>query len=331
MEAEKILIVEDNNPLREGLKVLLNNAGYIVFTAGNGKAALEVMENITPNLVLTDILMPVMDGFEFFNQVRMRNEWLSIPIIFMTAKQERSFMMRGKQLGADDYLIKPVDSPELLTTIRSRLERNRELQYVQMQESYESSLIMLASAIEAREKCSERHIRAVSDISIIISKQMGWTNDHQNNLKFGAILHDIGKIYLREDLLTKKGKLIESEWEEIKQHPIVGAEMLHGIPLLAPATSTILYHHERWDGKGYPEGLAGNDIPIDARIVAVADAFSAMVSERVYRPAYPIEIAYQEIIGNSGRRYDPTIVTAFRYAWDQGEIQRVILPDPVDR
>ena len=317
MAGETILIVEDNDVLREGLEAILETEGYSVLTAGNGMGGLEQLKSLPPDLILADISMPEMNGYEFFEAVRAQPEWVSIPFIFLTARRGREDIYAGKRLGAEDYLVKPVTRGELITTITSRLSRSQELLLAQLQQAYESSLIMLANAIELRDHYTRGHVERVRDHAVAIAKHQGWTDAQLNHLMYGSILHDIGKIHIMENVLTKPGPLNESEWEIMKNHPVVGMEMVKNIPFLAPAIPVILHHHERWDGHGYPYGLAGEQIPQAARIVAVADSLDAMISSRNYREALTPEQAYKEILRCSGRHYDPDVVKSFQSVWNE--------------
>ena len=319
-----ILIAEDNEVLRTAVEEMLTIDGYVVLTAENGVEALTYMKSLTPDLILSDIAMPEMDGIEFFQQVRQNPDWLSIPFVFLTARGTKGEILEGKGLGAEDYLVKPIESDELLTIVQSRLARSQQLRMAQLRESYKSSLLMLANAIEARDQYTRKHVDRVMAYAILLAKEMGWQGNRLEELRFGAILHDIGKIHVRETTLCKNGPLNDEEWEEMRQHPILGADMIRDIDYLKPAEPAIRYHHERWNGKGYPYGLAGDKIPIMARIIAVADTFDAMTTTRAYRKALPVEAAYNEIVSGSGERYDPLVVDAFLRAWDTGEIQRVL-------
>ena len=317
MAGETILIVEDNDVLREGLEAILVTEGYSVLTASNGMGGLEKMKSLPPDLILADISMPQMNGYDFFEEVRAQPEWVSIPFIFLTARRGREDIYAGKRLGAEDYLVKPVTRSELITTITSRLSRSQELLLAQLQQAYESSLIMLANAIELRDHYTRGHVERVRDHAVAIAKHQGWTDAQLNHLKYGSILHDIGKIHIMESVLAKPGPLDESEWDVMKNHPVVGMEMVKNIPFLAPAIPVILHHHERWDGHGYPYGLAGEQIPKAARIVAVADSLDAMVSSRNYREALTPDQAYKEIMRCSGRQYDPDVVKSFKGVWEE--------------
>jgi putative two-component system response regulator len=317
MAGEIILIVEDNDVLRQGLQALLEAEGFAVHTAIHGLDGLEKVKACPPDLILADISMPEMDGYAFFEAVRARPEWISIPFIFLTARRGREDVFAGKKLGAEDYLIKPVTRQELVTTIRSRMARSHQLLLAQLQQAYESSLIMLANAIELRDQYTGGHVERVRDYAAAIAEQMGWTTTRINHLNYGSILHDIGKIHILENVLSKPGPLNEDEWDEMRQHPMIGVEMIKNIPFLAPAMDVVRSHHERWDGKGYPEGLAGEAIPLSARIVAVADALDAMTTSRYYRPRLTPDEAFHEVQSCRSSQFDPAVVNAFEYAWDQ--------------
>jgi putative two-component system response regulator len=319
-----ILVVEDNDITRQGLKLVLETDGFSVITAIHGLDALEKMEGKRPDLILCDISMPEMDGFVFFDTIRQRMEWVSIPFIFLTARGSHEDVYEGKKIGVEDYLIKPVDRKELLTTIHSRISRNQQVLLAQLSQAYQSSLIMLANAIELRDEYTRGHIERVMEFAIAIGRQLDLTPANVSALKFGSILHDIGKIHVREEILRKVEPLDEDEWAEIKQHPIVGAELIRNVPYLAHAVPVVRHHHEHWNGTGYPDGLAKGAIPLEARIVAIADALDAMTTARIYRRARSPQIAYKEIVKLSGLWYDPVVVEAFQAAW--GEIKQRLLP-----
>jgi putative two-component system response regulator len=328
MTEETILLVEDSDVLRQGLKSLLEQENYQVITGGNGREALKKMELKTPDLILADILMPEMDGYALFEAVRTRPEWISIPFIFLTARRERKHILAGKRLGAEDYLLKPISPEDLLTAIRSRLGRSQQLLLAQLQESYEASLIMLANAIEVRDPYTRGHVERVMNYAQTIAEYHGWSSTEINNLRFGSILHDIGKINIPENILRKSGSLSEEEWVEMRKHPEMGAELVKGIHYLDPAVPVILYHHERWNGSGYPFGMKKEDIPLSARIVAIADSFDAMTTKRPYRDELTPEQACNEVISGSGIQYDPLMVEAFKHAWETEKITEIFLAFP---
>lgn len=323
-EPIKLLVVEDDPAMLIAFQDVLKGAGFEVLTASNGEAALNLLVHTHPALILSDISMPIMDGYELFEAVRQQPGGASIPFIFLTARGTREDIFAGKSLGADDYITKPVTTQELLSAVRARLQRSDELMLAQLKSAYKDSLFVLANAIEARDSYTHAHMKRLGLYAKALGNQLGWEGPRLEVLEFGAILHDIGKIYIPESVLRKSGSLSDEEWVEMHKHPEVGALMIRDIPYLAPAIPLVLHHHERWDGKGYPAKLNGEDIPEGARLLAVADAFDAMTSHRSYRQAMSIEDAYAEIRNGSGGQFDPNIVKAMEKCWDSGVIHKII-------
>jgi len=322
-DKETLLIVEDNDALREGLGEMLSMEGFTTLTAANGRQALLIMNGSIPDLILSDITMPEMDGFAFFKAVRSRPDWLAIPFIFLTARGEKKDVLAGKNLGVEDYLVKPLTRDELVTAVRSRLNRTRQLKMAQLQQAYEASLTALANAIDLRDEYTRGHVERVRNYALILAEHLGFPEKQLEHLRFGAILHDIGKIHISEQTLLKDAALSDEEWLEVLRHPINGADMIKDIPYLAAAVPIIRYHHERWDGSGYPDHLMGKAIPAGARIVAVVDAFDAMTTNRPYGKRRSLEEACQEILNCSGTQYDPEVVNAFQIAWKAGQIHQI--------
>jgi len=320
----KLLVVEDDPAMLIAFQDVLKGAGFEVLSASNGEAALELLGHTKPALILSDISMPIMDGYELFEAVRRQPGGSSIPFIFLTARGTREEIFAGKSLGADDYITKPVTTQELLAAVRARLQRSDELMLAQLKHAYKDSLFVLANAIEARDSYTHAHMRRLSLYARALADQLGWDDARLEILEFGAILHDIGKIYIPESVLRKDSSLSDEEWVEMRKHPEVGALMIRDIPYLAPAIPLVLHHHERWDGDGYPAQLNGEEIPEGARLLAVADAFDAMTSDRPYRKAMPGEVAYTEIRTGSGKQFDPAIVQAMEKCWESGEIHRIL-------
>src|SRR3990170_2980517 len=320
-----LLVVEDDPAMLVALRDILEGAGFDVHTAVNGRDALDVLADVRPALILSDISMPVMDGIQLFETVRKRPSGMAIPFIFLTARGTREDIFAGKSLGADDYITKPITSHELLAAVQARLQRADELMVAQLQAAYKASLRTLANAIEARDQYTRDHVERVNGYAQALASELQWDEERRDALEFGAILHDIGKISVRESILTKDGPLNEEEWVEIRQHPTIGARMIQGIPYLAPAIPVVLYHHERWNGSGYPEGLSGEDIPDEARLLAVADTFDALTSDRPYRKAKPAADAYEIIKEEEGRLFDPEMVSALERCWKRGDIARILM------
>lgn len=318
-----LLIVEDNHDLRNGLKDILTFEGFTVLAAANGREAIDQMKAVSPDLIISDITMPEMNGYEFFDAVRDRPDGIAIPFIFLTARGERDDVMKGKNLGAEDYLVKPVTRSELVNAVQSRLTRFRQLQMAQMESAYQYALTALANGIEVRDRYTRGHVERVTNYSLAIAEQLGWRGKRLEGLRFGAILHDIGKIFVNEEILSKAGALSEKEREEMLQHPNNGAEMVRDIAYLQVAIPVIRFHHERWDGSGYPEGLVGEQIPMDARLIAVADVFDAMTTDRPYHRAETLEKAFEYILSMSGKHFDPLVVHAFQRVWESGKIHQI--------
>ncbi|HLB64041.1 MAG TPA: HD domain-containing phosphohydrolase [Anaerolineales bacterium] len=315
-----LLVVEDDPAMLIALRDILEGAGFRVCTADNGEAALEVFASERPALVLSDISMPVMDGIGLFESVRKLPGGTMTPFVFLTARGTREDIFAGRSLGADDYITKPITSQELISAVRARLSRADEMMVAQLRTAYKDSLRVLANAIEARDHLTRDHVERVSAYAQAMGREMGWGSQKLEALEFGAILHDIGKIAVREATLTKAGPLSPEEWEEMRQHPEVGARMVQGIPYLAHAVPIVLHHHERWDGSGYPHGLKAEEIPEEARLMAVVDVFDAMTSDRPYHPAYSPEHAREEILSLSGQQFDARMVQAFAACWDRGDL-----------
>ena len=320
----KLLVVEDDPAMQVAFRDVLNGAGFEVLTASNGEAALKLLRDTQPALILSDISMPIMDGYELFEAVRRQPGGAGIPFIFLTARGTREDIFAGKSLGADDYITKPVTTQELLAAVRARLQRSDELMLAQLKSAYKDSLFALANAIEARDSYTHAHMKRLNLYANALGKQLGWENPRLEVLEFGAILHDIGKIYIPDSVLQKDGSLSEEEWVEMRKHPEVGALMIRDIPYLAPAIPLVLHHHERWDGSGYPGALNGENIPDGARLLAVVDAFDAMTSDRPYRKALSAEQAYAEILNESEKQFDPRIVQAMERCWDAGIIHQIL-------
>jgi putative two-component system response regulator len=323
MNDETILIVEDNDSLRIGISEMLTLEGYSVLSARNGVDAVELLKTNLPELILSDVMMPEMDGYDFYSEVRSHPELISTPFLFLTARTDPEDTLKGRTLGADDYLTKPISRDELITTIRSRLNRSRQVKLAQIEQAYVASLTLLAGAIEARTFISNTHVERVTETSLLLASFLGWSERSLTGLRFAAILHDIGKLHIPDRILLKEKTLTEREWSEIKRHTLIGVEMIRDIPFLSEAIPIIRYHHERWDGNGYPDGLTAMAIPPGARILAVVDSFDTMVSPRVYAKQLNVSTALDELNRLAGLKYDPTLVQALQDVWQTGKLQKI--------
>jgi putative two-component system response regulator len=320
---ETLLVVEDDLPMLKALRDILEGAGYQVRTATHGQEALELVKDEPPELIISDISMPVMDGFELFEAVRRQPGGAAIPFIFLTALGTREDRFAGRSLGADDYITKPVTTKELISAVQARLRRADEFMVEQLKAAIKYSLFALANAIELRDKYTREHVVRINAYAKAMARELGWDDERIESLEYGAILHDIGKIEVGSSILSKNGPLTPEEWEKMKRHPEDGAQMIGNVPHLSPAVPVILSHHERWDGTGYPGGLKGTEIPEEARLLSVVDSFDAMTTDRPYRAAISPELAYKEIIFQAGAQFDERMVEAFTRCWEGGEIHKI--------
>lgn len=324
MANELILVVEDVDLLREGLREILAFEGFKVVTARNGQEGLEKITQSLPDLIISDVTMPVMNGYDFYNAVRGRSEWVAIPFIFLSARADSADLSASRSLGADDYLTKPISREELVTTVRSRLSRFRQAQMGRVQQAYIDSLVTLANAIEYRSPNLGGHTERISDLALMLARKLNWPAKRLTDLRFAAILHDIGKIHIPGSVLFKPGPLTEEEWETVRRHPVTGAEMIKDVEYLVECIPAVRHHHECWDGLGYPDGLSGMAIPDSARILAIADSLDVMMTERPFAPARSLDEALAEIYRWSGSKYDPDLVEVLRQSAQEGRLQAVI-------
>jgi putative two-component system response regulator len=268
-----------------------------------------------------------MDGIDFYSAVRAHKEWLGIPFIVLSARSDPADFMVSRNLGVDDYLVKPVSRDDLVTIVRSRLGRFQQAQTARIQQAYLDSLVALANAIEARSPESSRHIQHITGYALLIAGYLGWPAKRLSTLRFAATLHDIGKIHVPASVLFKPGALDPAEWELVRRHPVTGAEMIKDVPFLADCVPIVRHHHERWDGQGYPDGLAGEQIPEGARILSVVDALDSMTTQRLYASACSFPEAIERITALAGAQFDPQIVAVLEQAWRDKRLEAVRLED----
>jgi putative two-component system response regulator len=306
-----ILIVEDNPGISSVMQELLEMEGYQVTSAANGLEALELLNRATPDLVVSDIMMPKMDGFALLEAVRARPNGAGIPFLFLSARSEQAATSRARSLGADDYLFKPFAPEDLLVAVRAKLNRRRALQLLDTRLAHVQTVRMLANAVEARESYTRGHVERVQQYALQLARALGWDAEALLLCEFGALLHDVGKLTVPRSILNKRRPLTYMEWELLRRHPETGRQMLEGVDHLRGAIPYVLHHHERWNGTGYPGRLAGQDIPREGRLLAIVDAYDAMTTNRPYRLAMPVEQALDEIRKQSGIQFDPAMVEVF--------------------
>ncbi|MGD8311252.1 MAG: response regulator [Gammaproteobacteria bacterium] len=296
-------------------------------------------------LVLTDYKMPEMNGVEFIRKFRHVPSCTHIPVIMVTSIEDRNVRYKALEVGATDFLMKPVDHHECRARCRNLLtqyqqykiisDRSRWLERRVAEATSEirlrerETLLRLARAGEYRDEETGNHVIRMSKYSRIIAEQLGFSEDEADVIEMAAPMHDIGKIGIRDDILLKPGKLSRDEFEIMKSHTLIGYEILKDSPskFLQMGGVIALGHHEKFDGTGYPHGKSGNNIPIEARIVAVADVYDALVSERPYKNAWSLQAAVEYMENNSGKHFDPECIKAFRSQLDKIAKIQGMLPD----
>lgn len=306
-----LLVVEDNFDIIEVMREVLEAEGYRVTCAHNGAEAYRAFQRETPDLIVSDVMMPQMDGFALLRTVRADPAGAAVPFLFLSARTEGAATAEARILGADDYLFKPFDADDLVVAVRARLARRRAVERFDTRAAHLQTVLMLANVIEARDLTTRGHVERVQGLALELARALDWSAEALVVLEFGALLHDVGKILVPRSVLNKPGRPDSAEWELLKRHPEDGAQMLAGVDHLRGAVPYVLYHHERWDGSGYPRGLAGAAIPVEGRLLAVVDAYDAMTSQRPYHAAVSSEIATAEIVQRRGHQFDPAIAEAF--------------------
>jgi putative two-component system response regulator len=309
--SKRILIVEDSPEMRESVASVLKLERYQVDLAENGQAALALLQRITPDLILSDINMPRMGGVEFYRILRQNPRWLLIPFIFLTAGDSADEIRLGRSLGAEDYLTKPIAAADLVSAVNARLLRVAQVEVAQIGLAYLETVNVMANTIEGRDAYTHGHVERVAEYARRLAEALGWAPEHLRMLEFGARLHDIGKIIIPDTILNKPTQLTPAEWEAMKQHPAAGARILREISHLHSTLPYVLYHHERWDGSGYPKGLKGKDIPVEGRLLAIVDVYDALTSARPYHPAREANEVMQFLQSSAGRQFDPHLVPMF--------------------
>jgi putative nucleotidyltransferase with HDIG domain len=334
-----ILCIDDNPEVLKLMKMLLADE-YDLELMTSAEKGLVFLKEKSPDLVLCDVMMPGMDGHAFAKAVKKDEALKHIPIILVTARTGADMIAEGLQAGADDYISKPFDSTELKARIRGQLRlrqmeaelslvnrnlRMRTSDLVDQQKSlFLSTVKSLASAIDAKDEYTRHHSTRVTEFTLKIARKMAFGEKELGDLELAALLHDVGKIAVPESILNKPGKLTDAEFTQIKEHPVRGESILSPVVELKEIARIVRSHHERYDGKGYPDRLKGQEIPMGARIMAIADTYDSITSERPYRKPASHRFAVKEIIGCSGTQFDPQVVEHFleiasTFAQEQGQ------------
>ncbi len=306
----RILLVEDDDALRTMTRLFLESEGYEVQAVENGKLAVQAFESEQPDIIVSDIAMPEMNGFELLEVIRQHEAGAGMPFLFVSAFRDES-VSRARRLGVDDYLFKPFEVKDLRDAIEIRLARRRTVLLADTHEAHLQTVTMLARAIEARDAYTGGHIDRVRTYSRDLAKALHWDQAALIVLEFGAILHDVGKIAIPDRILNKPGKLDEEEQKIMRSHAELGTNMLKEVTHLQAALPYILYHHERWDGKGYPHQLVANEIPMEGRLLAIVDAYDAMTTDRPYSKGKTSYEALQNLERASSSQFDRVMVDVF--------------------
>ena len=315
VEAGKIVVVDDDTANLNMAGHILSKGGLYVTALRSGKALLSYVTDNVPDLILLDIKMPDMDGFETLQRLRCMESGISdIPVIFLTADESKGNESRGLSLGAMDYIIKPFVPEVLLLRVRHILELvtlQRRLSHEVDRKTHENQSLLidvvksLADAIDAKDTYTNGHSDRVAEYAREIARRSGFSARAQEDIYIMGLLHDVGKIGVPDAVINKPAKLTDEEYDIIRNHPVMGARILRNIKEMPKLATGARWHHERYDGKGYPDGLSGNAIPEEARIIAVADAYDAMTSYRSYRKPLTQEVVRIEIERNKGTQFDP--------------------------
>ncbi|HFC09525.1 MAG TPA: HD domain-containing protein [Chloroflexi bacterium] len=319
--APLILLVDDDAELTHILEEFLSQQGFRTLSAHTIKAALAVLRHETPTLLIADMRLPDGSGNDLIAYLRQQPEGEAVPVIVVSALADASSVQTARRFGADEYLIKPFHPDELLAVVQNSLHRRRAVEQLVTREAHLQTVTILAKTIEARDAYTGGHVERVSTYARKLAEALGWSAEDLMLLEFGALLHDIGKITIPENILNKPGPLTPEERAIMREHPQRGAEILRHVSHLRPTIPYILYHHERWDGKGYPEGLRGEAIPPEGRLLAIVDAYDAMTTRRPYRthPLGKAEAA-AEILRQSGTIFDPQMAKTFVHLVQEGKI-----------
>jgi len=278
----KVLVIDDHEPTRDGLRALLEQAGYTVSTAGDGSDGLRLFKGDSPDLVLLDVKMPGISGVDVCAELKAHRDTCLTPVIMISAVSDRDNRLAGLKAGADDFLNKPVDLDELYARVRSLLRIKRLTDDL---ESAELLFVSLGRIVEARDPYTEGHCERLAQYAVALGQALSLEQSDLDALHRGAFLHDIGKIAIPDRVLLKKARLTRAEQALMKQHPVIGDELCRTLRSLELVCPIVRHHHERCDGRGYPDGLAGEQIPFLAQIVRVVDIFDALTTNRPYRRA----------------------------------------------
>jgi putative two-component system response regulator len=304
----KVLVVDDGVANRELIEACLADVECDVRLAADGPHALRMIESSPPDLVLLDVQMPGMDGYEVCRRIKENPELRLVPVVMITALDSTDDRVTALEAGADDFMSKPVERVELVARVRSALKLKSVFDRL---DSAEQVIFALASAVEAKDAHTERHTRRVAEAARHLGECLGLSKSDLDTLYLGGMVHDLGKIGVDDAILRKPGPLDADELVKMRAHPVIGANIVKPLRSGTELLPIIRHHHEWFDGRGYPDGLSGTDIPLLARIVAICDAYDALVNDRPYRARRSPDEAIQILAGGAGRQWDPRLVSLF--------------------
>ncbi|MBE9019357.1 two-component system response regulator [Chroococcidiopsis sp. CCALA 051] len=305
----KILVVDDHPASRMTAVAILSVEGYEVLEADSGSSALESVSQGQPDLILLDVMMPEMDGFEVCCQLKQDEQTRLIPVIFITALNDRQARIRGIEAGGDDFLSKPFDRLELAARVKSLVRQKR------LNEDLDHAsqvLFSIARAVESRDPNTGDHCERLVNLSDAFGGYLNLSRAQRRDLMWGSYLHDIGKVGIPDAVLLKTGKLNPKEWEVMRQHVLIGERICQPLRTMRGVIPIVLHHHERWDGSGYPYQLVGEQIPYLAQVFQIIDIYDALTSDRPYKRALSQEEALKVLVAETNRGWrNPELVQQF--------------------
>ncbi|MBD5519873.1 MAG: diguanylate cyclase [Lachnospiraceae bacterium] len=329
MVTKKIILIVDDDRMNLVTAQNLLTEEYKIVGVNSGKQAFKYLEKHTPDLILLDIFMPEIGGFEVMKQLQENEVWRKIPVIFLTADRKSETETECFRLGAYDFITKPFEPTVMLNRVRRTIELDgyrRNLQQRLDEKTREVELVTIqaittvANTIDAKDDYTKGHSLRVAYYADNLARKIGWSEEEVQNIHYIALLHDIGKIGVPDSVLNKPFKLTDVEFELIKNHTVMGGEILKDIKMFPNVSLGAKYHHERYDGRGYPNGLKGEEIPMVARIIGIVDSYDAMTSNRVYRKRLQNEIVMQELLKGKGTQFDPFLVDRFIELLEDGKM-----------
>lgn len=316
---DHVLVVEDDEQVRSLVAYLLTQAGHRVMQAASGEEALDLLAVVIPDLILLDVHLPGRGGLDVLLQVRAHEETRLIPVVMVTGAATRLEKLEAIASGVTDFIMKPFDPEELVTRVRALVRLKRQTDDL---ERAHAVVIALARALDARDPYTAGHSERVSQLGAALAARIGLSDEMVAVVRQGCQFHDLGKVAVSDRVLLKAGPLTASEYDEIKRHTVVGRDLIGHMKSLAPAVPLVLHHHERFDGSGYPDGLAGEGIPLIARVATVADVYDALTTARPYRAGFRHEEALAILRSETERGWwDPELMAEFAGMMAEGPVE----------